>query len=368
MHRTYLHTVLIITNTKINPLSTHGVHEMRPSHISLALNTFLDANQPVMIWGSPGVGKSDLIRQKAKERNEDIIDMRLSQMDSVDLRGIPSLDKASGRTVWNPPAELPHNGKGILFLDEINSAPQATTAAAYQLILDRRLGSYKVPDGWKIVAAGNRLTDRAIVNPMPTPLKNRFAHLFYEVNNDDWLDWAIKHSIETEILSFIRFRPLMLNEFEAHNSSHEELERVKRLRDANAFATPRSWFFLSRSIARGIAKEIEFDVINSMVGEQAAAEFVGFLRYYRDLPNLDVVLMNPTQAKVPTEPASLIAIATGLAAKSTQDNMDRVVKYASRMPAEYQVLLLKDAILRDEELADTKAFISWSLDNSDVLF
>ena len=341
---------------------------MRPAHINLALDTFLDANQPVMIWGSPGIGKSDVVRQKAKQRNEDLIDMRLSQLESVDLRGVPSIDRDTGRTVWNPPAELPSTGKGILFLDEINSAPQSTTAAAYQLILDRRLGSYEVPEGWKIVAAGNRITDRAIVNPMPTPLKNRFAHLVYEVHNDDWLDWAIKSGIETEIISFIRFRPLMLNEFEARNNSHEEIERVKRLKDANSFATPRSWFFLSRSLAQGISKEVEYDVINSMVGEQAAAEFMGFLRYYRDLPNLDLVLMNPTQAKVPTEPATLIALATGLATKATKDNMERVVKYALRMPSEYQVLLMKDAILRDEELADTKAFVSWSLDNSDVLF
>jgi hypothetical protein len=341
---------------------------MRPSHISLALDTFLDANQPVMIWGSPGIGKSDLIRQKAAQRGEDLIDMRLSQLESVDLRGIPSLDREHGRTVWNPPAELPYEGKGILFLDEINSAPQSTTAAAYQLILDRKLGSYEIPPGWKIIAAGNRITDRAIVNPMPTPLKNRFAHLVYEVHNDDWLEWAIKNNIETEIISFIRFRPMLLNEFEPHSNTREENERIKRLKDANAFATPRSWFFLSRSMAKGINKEVEFEVITSIVGEQAAAEFTGFLRYYRDLPNLDLVLMNPTQAKVPTQPATLIALATGLATKATKDNMERVVKYTLRLPSEYQVLLMKDAILRDEELADSKAFVSWSLENSDVLF
>jgi MoxR-like ATPase len=160
---------------------------MRPSQIVSALNLCLDVQQPVMIWGSPGVGKSDTVKQTAEKRNIDLIDLRLSQLDSVDLRGVPSVDRERRRTDWNSPSILPYEGKGILFLDEINSAPQGVTAAAYQLILDRRLGDYVLPEGWNIIAAGNRVSDRAIVNQMPTPLKNRFAHLYFEVNNDDWL-------------------------------------------------------------------------------------------------------------------------------------------------------------------------------------
>lgn len=341
---------------------------MRPSQIVTALNLCLDVQQPVMIWGSPGVGKSDTVAQTAKERNVDLIDLRLSQLDSVDLRGVPSVDRERRRTDWNSPSILPYEGKGILFLDEINSAPQGVTAAAYQLILDRRLGDYVLPDGWNIVAAGNRVSDRAIVNQMPTPLKNRFAHLYFEVNNDDWLMWALKNNVASEVISFIRFRPTMLNEFEPRNSTAEERDRVKQLKDSNSFATPRSWWFASRQISKGIPKDIEYDMLQGTIGEQATAEFLGYMKYHRDMPSIDSILMNPGTAKVPEQPATLYAVATTLASKATLDNMERVVKYALRLPAEYQILLMKDAIIRDESLSDSKSFVEWSLENSDVLF
>lgn len=341
---------------------------MRPSQITAALNYLINAKQPVMIHGSPGVGKSDVVRQIAKQRNIEMIDLRLSQLDPVDLRGVPSVDTKKHVTTWNAPDFLPTSGEGILFLDEINSAAQATQAAAYQLVLDRKLGDYVVPPGWAIVAAGNRTTDRAIVNQMSTALKNRFTHLNYEVNNDDWCEWALRSSIEVAVLGFIRFRPMMLNEFEQRNSSMEEIIRIQRLKDAQAFATPRSWEFMSRVVAQQPSPDIEYELYSGIVGEGCAAEFMGYLKYYRNLPNLDALLMNPGAAKVPEEPATLYALATGLATKATPDNMERVVKYTLRMPTEFQVLLMKDAVVRDNALTQTKAFNEWAIKNADVMF
>ena len=341
---------------------------MRPSQITTALGYLIDANQPVMLHGSPGVGKSDVVRQVAKQRGIELIDLRLSQLDPVDLRGVPSVDTKKHITSWNTPSFLPTDGKGILFLDEINSAAQATQAAAYQLVLDRKLGDYVMPPGWAIIAAGNRYTDRAIVNQMSTALKNRFTHLNYEVNNDDWCDWALRNNITVEVLGFIRFRPMLLNEFEQRNESKEEKERVQRLKDAQAFATPRSWEFLSKVVQQKPSSDVEYELYTGIVGEGAAAEFMGYLKYYRDLPNLDALLMNPGAAKVPEEPATLYALATGLATKATQDNMERVVKYALRLPAEFQVLLMKDAIARDNDLTQTKSFNAWAIANADVMF
>ena len=341
---------------------------MRPSQITTALGYLIDANQPVMLHGSPGVGKSDVVRQIAKQRGIELIDLRLSQLDPVDLRGVPSVDTKKHITSWNTPSFLPTDGKGILFLDEINSAAQATQAAAYQLVLDRKLGDYVMPPGWAIIAAGNRSTDRAIVNQMSTALKNRFTHLNYEVNNDDWCDWALRSNIAVEVLGFIRFRPMLLNEFEQRNDSKEERERVQRLKDAQAFATPRSWEFLSKVVQQKPSSAVEYELYTGIVGEGAAAEFMGYLKYYRDLPNLDALLMNPGAAKVPEEPATLYALATGLATKATQDNMERVVKYALRLPAEFQVLLMKDAIVRDNDLTQTKSFNAWAIANADVMF
>lgn len=341
---------------------------MRPSQITNALGYLIDANQPVMLHGSPGVGKSDVVRQLAKQRGIELIDLRLSQLDPVDLRGVPSVDTKKHITSWNTPSFLPTDGKGILFLDEINSAAQATQAAAYQLVLDRKLGDYVMPPGWTIIAAGNRSTDRAIVNQMSTALKNRFTHLNYEVNNDDWCEWALRSNIAVEVLGFIRFRPMLLNEFEQRNESKEEKERVQRLKDAQAFATPRSWEFLSKVVQQKPSSDIEYELYTGIVGEGAAAEFMGYLKYYRDLPNLDALLMNPGTAKVPEEPATLYALATGLATKATEDNMERVVKYALRLPAEFQVLLMKDAITRDNSLSQTKSFNAWAIANADVMF
>lgn len=341
---------------------------MRPSQIAAALKYLIDAKQPVMLHGSPGVGKSDVVRQLAKERGVELIDLRLSQLDPVDLRGVPSVDTKKHITSWNVPNFLPTGGEGILFLDEINSAAQATQAAAYQLVLDRRLGDYVMPPGWVIIAAGNRTTDRAIVNQMSTALKNRFTHLNYEVNNDDWCDWALANGIAIEVLGFIRFRPMLLNEFEARNDSKDERERMQKIKDAQAFATPRSWQFLSRVVDQKPSPEIEYELYSGIVGEGCAAEFMGYLKYYRDLPNLDALLMNPKTSKVPTEPATLYALATGLAAKATKDNMERVVQYALRMPPEFQVLLMKDAARRDVDVTTTKSFTEWVMKNKEVLF
>jgi len=341
---------------------------MRPSQILSSLRCLVDARQPVMIHGSPGVGKSDVVRQLAKERGLELIDIRLSQLDPVDLRGVPSVDVKRKITSWNTPNFLPTSGEGILFLDEINSAAQATQAAAYQLILDRRLGDYVLPDGWAMIAAGNRLSDRAIVNQMSRALKNRFAHLNYDVNNDDWCEWALKANIAIEVLGFIRFRPMLLNELEQRNNSKEERDRIAKLNDCNAFATPRSWEFLSRTMGTSPPQDVEYELYSGIVGDGAAAEFMGYLKYYRNLPNLDAVLLNPDKAPVPEEPATLYAVATGLSTKATKDNMERLVKYTLRLPSEFQVLTMKDIVTRAPEMTNTKAFNEWALKNADVLF
>lgn len=341
---------------------------MRPSEVLNALNILVDAKQPVMMHGSPGVGKSDVVRQLAQQREMQLIDLRLSQLDPVDLRGVPSVDTKKNVTSWNTPNFMPTAGKGILFLDEINSAAQATQAAAYQLVLDRKLGDYTMPDDWTIIAAGNRTSDRAIVNQMSTALKNRFVHLNFEVNLDDWCSWALQNNVAVEVLGFIRFRPTLLNELEQLNESKEERDRVRNVKDAQAFATPRSWNFVSKVLSKGPSPDIEYELYSGVVGEGAASEFMGYLKYYRDLPNLDALLMHPEKAHVPEEPATLYALATGLAAKATKDSMDRVVQYALRMPAEFQVLLINDAVARDATLTQTKAFNAWSIKSTHVLF
>lgn len=339
---------------------------MRPTQVADTLKTMVKIQRPIMLHGSPGIGKSDVVRSVAQDLKMELMDLRLSQLDPVDLRGVPNVENRT--TCWNTPDFLPTEGKGILFLDEINSAPQATQAAAYQLILDRKLGNYTLPDGWTMIAAGNRASDKALVNQMSTALKNRFIHIDYEVNNDDWCQWALAHDIAPEVLSFIRFRPMLLNEFDTRGTKEEDKARLSRIRDTNAFATPRTWAFTSDILKERPAEDTEYELYAGTIGEGVAAEFLGFIKNYRNLPNLDTLLMNPKKTPVPEEPATLYALATGLASKATPDNMERVVEYTLRMPAEFQVLLIKDAAVRDKALTETKAFNAWIMKHTDILF
>ncbi|MFI0460388.1 MAG: AAA family ATPase, partial [Candidatus Thiodiazotropha endolucinida] len=176
------------------------------------ISTRAGHHTPVMLWGPPGVGKSDMVREVAMNHQAPVIDIRLSQMEPSDLRGIPF--RVNGSVEWAVPSILPsrerHGASGILFLDEITSAPPTVSAAAYQLILDRRLGEYQVPDGWAIFAAGNRQGDRGVTYSMPAPLANRFSHFEVGTNLDDWVAWAYRNDIDERIIAFLRFRPELL--------------------------------------------------------------------------------------------------------------------------------------------------------------
>jgi len=171
------------------------------------------ARQPVFIWGVPGCGKSAVVRQLAESLKVRLQDVRALLLDPVDLRGLPFLG-SGGRSKWATPEFLPQNGIGILFLGELNAAPAMVQASCYQLVLDRKLGEYTLPDGWAIIAAGNRDSDRAVTTRMPTPLRIRFVHLEFEVDVQEWSEWAIQAGISPEVIAFLRFRPRLLSSFD----------------------------------------------------------------------------------------------------------------------------------------------------------
>jgi len=160
---------------------------MKASDISKSLKLLITQKQPVFLWGSPGVGKSQVVKQTATSMQLDIIDVRAILLDPVDLRGIPKIN-IEGMSEWCAPSFLPTTGEGVLFLDELNAAPPLVQAACYQLILDRRIGEYQLPDGWAIIAAGNREQDRAVTHKMPSALSNRFVHIDFTVNSHEWIN------------------------------------------------------------------------------------------------------------------------------------------------------------------------------------
>ena len=325
---------------------------MKPSQIAKAIRRAVKAQRPMFIWGQPGVGKSSVLKSIAEEDGLELSDLRLSLLDPVDLRGFPYRDGNTMR--WAPADMLPQdpNSRGILFLDEMNAAPPATQAAAYQLVLDRRIGAYELPPGWTIIAAGNRDGDSGVTYTMPAPLANRFIHEEFEVDFDDWTRWALQAGIRTEVLNFIRFRPELLNHFDP---------------DQRSFPTPRSWQFVSDILSDGSEDpEVENGMIAGAVGKGATAEFKAFLRIYRDLPNPDAVLLAPQQAKVPTDPATLYALCGALSVRATENNFDRFMVYADRIKPEFQVLMVRDAVVRNKDLANTQAFNAWAMKNGDV--
>lgn len=318
---------------------------MRPSDIARALAALIPSQRPIYIWGPPGCGKSSVVRQAAAALSLDLIDVRATLLDPIDLRGLPRLDADSA--VWCPPAFLPRGGKGLLFLDELAQAAPLVQAACLQLVLDRRIGEYELPDGWSVVAASNRAEDRAGTHRLISPLLNRFVHLDLEVSAEDWQSWAVSSSVVPEVRSFLQYRPGLLFQFDP-------------AANPRAFPTPRSWQFVSDSLSATPA-DLLHQVTAGCVGDGPAAEFLGFLKLYRELPDLDAVLARPDQSPVPREPAVLYALVGALVERCRQAAapLPSFVTYALRLPDEFALLALRDALAVQPKLAALPAVQQW---------
>jgi DNA polymerase III delta prime subunit len=318
---------------------------MRPAHLLTVIEKEYSSassghHTPVMLWGPPGVGKSQMVAQVAERHGVPLIDIRLSQMEPSDLRGIPF--RAAELVEWAVPAMLPnakrHGTEGILFLDEITSAPPSVSAAAYQLILDRRLGEYEVPAGWAIMAAGNRQGDRGVTYSMPAPLANRFSHYEVEINLDDWVAWAYAHQIDERIIAFLRFRQDLLFDFDpAHNPV--------------AFASPRSWEFAHRALQKfDEANELLLGALQACVGKAAGIELKAFIDSLDQMPDLDAIIRGEDVA-TPKEIDLQYAVATALVGRAirAKDNANaaevhgNILDYAGRFPQrEMGVMMVSD--------------------------
>lgn len=321
---------------------------MKPSLLVPALETILSAGLTAFIWGPPGVGKSSIADQIAQKRSVNFMDLRAVQLDPVDLRGLPKITPED-RTTWCIPDFLPQSGKGILFLDELMSAPRLVQAAFFQLILDRRLGSYRLPDGWSIVAASNREGDRGIVNRMSTPLANRFTHLNFDVDYEDWAAYALTHDFDVKIIAFLRFRRELLMDFDPD-------------REEKAFASPRSWEFASKLMKKDPAPEILQETLAGAVGAGPAAEFKAFLDLYASVPNPDTVMLNPKDVPIPDEPSTLYALILALAKRACANTFGQLMKFGSRLEDEFSMLMVKSCELQDPDIRNTPTYSEWLSD------
>ncbi len=340
----------------------NGIPVIKPSEVPVALQHCFAADRPAFLWGAPGVGKSRLVDEcgeiviKIKKNNGDdtyrVLDIRTCQQDPVDVRGIPSV--SDGVTIWNIPDFLPTEGSGIIFLDEFVQAAQAVQNPWSQLILDGRLGNYIKPKGFQIIAAGNRQKDRAASHALPMHLANRFIHFELQVDLDDWVKWALSHNIRTDVISFLRFRPALLHDFDPTSRKM-------------AYPTPRTWEFVSQIMDTKPPKGLEFAMVSGTVGEGAAAEYMGFLKIFRKIEHPDKIIMYPEKAAVhDDDPATMYATCGSLAKKASEQTIGNIVKYANRLPDEFGVLLVKDCIKNCEDVINTRHFIEWSSAHSDV--
>jgi hypothetical protein len=325
---------------------------LKPSLALDALVTSIKSGEPMHFHGAPGVGKTSLVHQAAEVTNRRVLVTRLSLIEPVDLYGVPFVVKNA--VVQAKPAFFPKEGEPdtIWFFDEWLQGTTAVQNAAGQLVNERHLGDYALPDNVYICAASNRAKDRAGTNRMPSHIATRWTHIEVEEDVNDWVKWALTHDVATEVIAFIKFRNELLSKFDPN-----EL----------ASPTPRSWEKVSNIRRSDPPAAVEHALYAGRVGEAAAAEFMGFLNIMRTLPNPDQVLMNPDKAIVPDQPATLYALCGVLARKATENNMDRVVKYANRLPEEFSVTMIKQATDRDPELSNTRAFISWASDHQEAL-
>jgi hypothetical protein len=279
----------------------------------------------------------------------EFIDLRLALMDPTDLKGIPFYDKESHTALWAAPAFLPKNGEGILFLDELNTAPPSVQSSAYQLILDRAVGEYKLPDGWAIVAAGNREGDRGVTYRMPAPLANRFVHFELEVSVDDWREWAYSVEFDERIIAYISYKNEHLFTFDAKS-------------DVKSFATPRSWEYVANILKSNIKKEYLLETINATVGKDVGVSFVGFLKVANKMPDIEAILQN-AEFIYSEEIDVLYALSTGLVSSylknQTPQHLENLLFYTLEMQSEFSVMVVQDLQKNGVDMQTSSAFKKW---------
>lgn len=242
------------------------------------------AKRPVFLWGPPGIGKSEVVKEIADELGGLMIDLRMAQMEPTDIRGIPFFNKDLGKMDWAPPVDLPDEELAskypiiVLFLDEMNSAPPAVQAAGYQLVLNRQVGKFKLPDNVVIVAAGNRDSDKGVTYRMPMPLANRFLHLEMRADFASWQNWAVNKGIHKDVVGYLSFAKQDMYDFDNKSSSR-------------AFATPRSWTFVSDLLQdEEVDSDTLFNLVAGAIGEGLAVKFMAHRKIAGRMPEPSDIL------------------------------------------------------------------------------
>ena len=334
-----------------DPDTISADYTLRPSELAATLALLVEARQPTLVWGPPGTAKSMIAQQVAADAGRQYVDVRALLLDPVDLRGIPWRD-GSDRTRWAPPAFLPPTddpGRWLINLEELPSAVQMVQAALYQLVLDRKVGEYELPEGASLISCGNRESDRGVVHRMPTPLASRFVHLEIKGRCPGV---ARLGGGRTES----RPRSCSTSRCAPTCCLFDPQSREK------AFCCPRTWEMVSNIVNRrnGLDPSVERAPFRGTVGEAAAVEFSAFLKVWRELPHPRAVIDDPENALVPENASALIALCGSLYRMADDINLGAIVTYATRLRREIGEFLVGSCIRRHPDLQRSPAFIRWA--------
>ena len=313
-----------------------------------------------MAWGDPGLGKTEIVESVAADLGDlgrdlpaatdddqgwQVVYADLQTRDPAELGGLPWIE--NGRAIRCRPDWLPVGGRGILFLDELPQAGLANMNIAASLIRDHRIGEHVLPPAWMVVCAGNHQHNRAGTTTMPSHLRNRLVHLTIEANVNAWAAWAARRGIAPMLIAYNRYRA---SEYHHRFSATE-----------NAYPSPRSWAMTDRVLQMPLPENLRRECVAGAVGGPASADFTGFERIFRNLPDIDAILLNPEAGPLPDDPMTSYALMGALAHRATPRNFAAVVRYLDRLPEqEFSVACVVDATARDGQLTLTAAYQSWA--------
>jgi len=330
--------------------------QLRPTQLQELLSKCIASGFPLLVTGAPGTGKSDIIGQSVTDAEADVLITHPAVSDPTDYKGLPWAEAGATEATFLPFGDLARMVNAtrplVVVIDDLGQAPPSVQAAIMQLVLARQVNGHKLPDCVTFVAATNRRTDKAGVSGILEPVKSRFITIVeLEPNLDDWCQWALDNDVPIELVAFLRFRPDLLNDFQP-------------TADMTNSPSPRTWANAGKLLGLGLSADLEYTAIAGAVGEGAAAELMGFLRMYRELPNIDGILLDPDSEPLPDQPAALYATVTGLGARVSEENGTRVLRYAERLmengQGEFAAVLVRDTIRRVPSVKETREFVRFA--------
>lgn len=337
-----------------------------PKQAKEHITTNIRAGLVTMLHGDPGLGKSDIIREVAKQFKLKLIDFRASQMDPTDVNGFGTIIHNGNEPIakYIPfdvfPLEdtpIPEGYHGfLLFFDELNSCSKSVEAALYKVLLDRKIGQKNIHPKTAMVAAGNLTTSGAIVNRQGTATQSRLAHLTLSVDPIGWVEWATKHDIDFRVISYISAFPDKLCDFDPKHTN-------------KTFACPRTFEFLSKVLKVLGDKPLKDHLVNfaGIIGEGAARQFVAFSETLVELPTIGEIRAKPDTAKLSNKPSLLHAVSHLVAAHIKEDNLERLMQYIKRMPSEFQAITLQNTLHKQRDLINHDVIQEWILEKGDML-